>query len=108
MAPFKFLYGGYYDSGRGPGGIVEIEKRNLLGGARVMGLRTRYDADLQEVRMYYSQPLWRRHPRPTTGTVFYRSEKDYYEGLSAERIGFTLQQEIQSDKEIRRILRLSL
>jgi outer membrane protein assembly complex protein YaeT len=99
VAPFKFLYGGYYDSGGGPGFIAEIEKRNLLGGARVIGLRSRYDADLQEVRMYYSQPLWFGRPRPTTGTVFYRNEKDYYEGLSAERIGFTLQQEINLTKK---------
>ena len=100
IAPFKFVYGGYYDSEAGPGGIVEIEKRNWLGGARVLGLRTRYDSDLQEARMYYSQPLWRGRPRPTTATVFYRREKDYYEGLAAERAGFTLQQEVAFQRKL--------
>jgi outer membrane protein assembly complex protein YaeT len=100
VPPFKFLYGGYYDSDRGPGGIIEVENRNWLGGARVMGLRTRYDSALQEGRMYFSQPLWRGHARPTTGTIYYRREKDYYEGLSAEKAGFTLQQEITLRKKL--------
>jgi outer membrane protein assembly complex protein YaeT len=101
VPPYKFLYGGYYDSGRGPGGIAEIESRNVLGAARVLGFRTRYDASLQEGRMYVTQPLWRGHARPTTATGFYRREDDYhYEGLSAERAGFTLQQESKLGKKI--------
>jgi outer membrane protein assembly factor BamA len=100
VAPFKFVYGGYYDSEGGPGGIIEIEKRNWFGGARVLGLRTRYDSAFQEARMYLSQPLWRGHKRPTTGTIFYRREKDYYEGLAAERAGFTLQQEVALKKKL--------
>ncbi len=99
IAPFKLLYGGYYDSGRGPGVIAEIEKRNMWGAARVIGLRMRYDSDLQEGRLYFTQPLWRGRARPTTATIFYRNEDDYYEGLSAERIGFTLQQEVNLQKK---------
>jgi outer membrane protein assembly complex protein YaeT len=100
VAPFKFVYGVYYDSEGGPGGIIEIEKRNWLGGARVLGLRTRYDSALQEARLYFNQPLWLGHKRPTTGTIFYRREKDYYEGLAAERAGFTLQQEVALKKKL--------
>jgi outer membrane protein insertion porin family len=51
--------------------------------------------------MYVTQPLWRGHARPTTATGFYRREDDYhYEGLSAERAGFTLQQESKLGKKI--------
>jgi outer membrane protein assembly complex protein YaeT len=100
VAPFKILYGGYYDSGGGPGVISEFENRNSLGAARVFGLRTRYDSDLQEARIYFSQPLWRRRPRTTTGTLYFRRETDYYEGLSAERVGFTLQQEITFQRKL--------
>jgi len=100
VAPYKFLYGGYYDSGRGPGVILNLENRNSLGDARVLGLRTRFDKDLQEFRLYLTQPLWRRHPFPTTGTLYYRSENDYYEGLSAQRFGFTIQQEAALSKKL--------
>jgi outer membrane protein assembly complex protein YaeT len=100
VAPYKFLYGGYYDSGRGPGGIADIESRNILGGARVIGLRGRYDASLQEGRLYFSQPIVRGHPRPVTSTIFAKREDDYYEGLSAERIGFTIQQEVHLQRKL--------
>ncbi len=93
VTPYKFLYGAYYDTGRGPGVLAQLENKNSLGNARIVGLRGRYDRDLQEARLYFSQPLYRRHPFPTTATLYYRNEKDYYEGLSAERYGLTIQQE---------------
>jgi outer membrane protein assembly complex protein YaeT len=100
VLPYKVRYGGYFDSGRGPGVIFDVENRNSLGDARVLGLRTRYDKDLQEARLYLTQPLWRRHPLPTTGTLYFRRENDYYEGLSAQRTGFTLQQEAMFKKTL--------
>ena len=68
--PFKFVYGGLYDSDRGPGFTADLENRNSLGSARVLGLRTRYNRTLQEGRMYFSQPTWQRSRLQTTATLF--------------------------------------
>ncbi|HEY2012970.1 MAG TPA: translocation/assembly module TamB domain-containing protein, partial [Bryobacteraceae bacterium] len=48
IQPFELRYGGFYDTERGPGGIVDFSNRNSLGAARVLGFRGRYDAQLQE------------------------------------------------------------
>ena len=40
VQPFEVRYGGYFDTERGPGGIVDVSNRNSLGSARVAKLRT--------------------------------------------------------------------
>jgi outer membrane protein assembly factor BamA len=71
---FRILAGGYYDTDRGPGAIADTSNRNSLGDARVLGLRLRYDADLQEARLYFSQPFLRRFPVRTTGEHYFTRE----------------------------------
>src|SRR5690606_9204058 len=60
VQPFELRYGGFYDTERGPGIIADLTNRNSLGSARSLGLRTRYDSQLQEMRLHFSQPLLRR------------------------------------------------
>jgi outer membrane protein assembly complex protein YaeT len=91
IQPWQLRYGGYFDTDRGPGGIVDISNRLSLGSARVLGFRTRYDSDLREARLNFSQPLLRRFPLKTTGTVFYRRE--LRETFITDRVGVTAQQE---------------
>src|SRR5262249_5744538 len=66
--PYKFVYGGYFDSERGPGVIAETEARNLLGDTRLLGLRARLDRDYQEGRFYLTQPPLRQLPLQSTVT----------------------------------------
>lgn len=93
VRPFQVKYGGYYDTERGPGGIIDLANRNSLGGARVLGLRARYDSDLRETRLYFSQPLLRRVPLRTVATTFLRRELQ--PAFITDRVGFTAQQEAQ-------------
>ncbi|MBL8218595.1 MAG: translocation/assembly module TamB domain-containing protein [Bryobacterales bacterium] len=74
VRPFEIRYGGFYDTERGAGGIVDITNRNMLGGARSVGFRTRYDSTLREARAYYDQPTLLRFPVKTTATLFARRE----------------------------------
>jgi outer membrane protein assembly complex protein YaeT len=74
VAPLELRYGGFYDTERGVGGIADLVSTNILGGSRTAGLRTRYDADLREARIYFSQPPLRRLPLKSLGSVFYRRE----------------------------------
>lgn len=72
--PFQLQYGGFYDTERGLGGIADFFSRNVLGGARTAGLRTRYDSDLREVRAYFSQPPMRLLPLKSVAAAFFRRE----------------------------------
>jgi outer membrane protein assembly complex protein YaeT len=74
LQPWLLRYGGFYDTERGPGGIVDISNRNMLGSARVVGVQTRYDSDLHEVRTYFSQPTLHRFPLKSIFTAFQRRE----------------------------------
>lgn len=74
LQPWQLKYGGFYDTERGPGGIIDFSNRNMLGSARVLGIQTRYDADLHEVRTYFSQPTLRRFPLKSVFTAFQRRE----------------------------------
>lgn len=96
VRPFQVTYGGYFDTERGPGGIVDFANRNSLGSARVVGVRARYDADLQESRLYFTQPLLRRFPVRTTGSAFVRRE--VREGFNTDRTGFSVLQESRFGK----------
>lgn len=104
VQPFRMRYGGFFDTERGPGVIADISNRNSLGSARVVGLRTRYDSDLQEARLYFSQPLLRRFPVQTTFGAFARREivrntdngsDDTLDGsgFNTDRVGISIQQE---------------
>ncbi|MGH9633049.1 MAG: translocation/assembly module TamB domain-containing protein [Bryobacteraceae bacterium] len=96
IQPFELKYGAYFDTERGPGGIVDIANRNSLGSARVLGFRARYDSDLQEGRLYFSQPLLKRFPVRTIGTTFFRRENR--EAFRTDRIGISAQQEARIGK----------
>ena len=49
VQPIQLRYGVSYDTERGLGGIFDVSNHNMLGKARVIGLRSRYDAQLREV-----------------------------------------------------------
>jgi outer membrane protein assembly complex protein YaeT len=97
VQPFELKYGGFYDTERGPGGIADFANRNLLGSARVLGIRGRYDSQLQEARLYFSQPLLSRFPLKTVASPYIRREinpeTDLTSAFNVDRVGFSLQQE---------------
>jgi outer membrane protein assembly complex protein YaeT len=103
LQPFQIRYGGYYDTERGPGGIFEVTNRNSLGSARTLGLSTRYDSQLQEVRLYFTQPLLLRFPVSTTASPFIRREQNpavvssdpakSSDAFNVDRIAFSVQQQ---------------
>ncbi|MFN7923392.1 MAG: translocation/assembly module TamB domain-containing protein [Bryobacteraceae bacterium] len=74
VRPWELRYGAFYDTERGPGGILDFANRNMLGNARVIGLRTRYDSELREARAYFSQPFLRSLPVRTVASTFIRRE----------------------------------
>ncbi len=66
VQPIQINYGASYDTERGVGGLFDISSHNSLGKARVIGLRTRYDAQLHDVRGTLTQPSLRYWPLETT------------------------------------------
>lgn len=104
VQPFELRYGGFYDTERGPGVIIDLSNRNSLGSARVLGLRGRYDAQLQEARIYFSQPLLRGFPIKTIVSPYVRREinpeTDLTSGFNVDRIGFSVQQEVSLGRKI--------
>jgi outer membrane protein assembly factor BamA len=91
VKPYRLNYGGFYDTDRGPGGIVAFTRQNLLGAARQLGIQGRYDGDIHEVRGFYGQPFLRSHPLKTSATVFLRREVS--PTFFSDRTGFSIQQE---------------
>ncbi len=91
IRPYQIRYGGFYDTDRGPGAISDFTTYNTLGSARSLGLRTRYDSQLKEARLYFSQPLLRRFPLRTTAVGF--GQRERRGALTTDRIGFTIQEE---------------
>jgi outer membrane protein assembly complex protein YaeT len=96
LQPWQLRYGGFYDTDRGPGGIVDFSNHNMLGSARVVGLQTRYDSDLREVRTYFSQPTLRRLPLKSIFAAFQRRElhtgddpQSNLDDFITERVGFS-------------------
>ena len=73
VQPVQIRYGASYDTERGVGGIFDISNHNSLGGARELGLRTRYDGQVHEGRVYINQPALTYLPK-TTGAVYIREE----------------------------------
>jgi outer membrane protein assembly factor BamA len=84
-------YGAFFDTENGPGLIADFKRRNWLGGARILGVSTRYDSDLQEFRTYFSQPPISFLPFKTNLTGFKRRELE--EVFITDRTGVSIQQE---------------
>jgi len=93
VKPYRLNYGGFYDTDRGPGGIVEFTRQNFLGAARQLGFQGRYDGDIHEIRGYFGQPFLRYYPLRTSATIFLRREIN--PTFFSDRTGFSLQQETQ-------------
>ena len=74
VRPFEIRYGVLFDTERGPGGIFDIAARNVLGSARTIGARGRYDSRLQEVRAFFEQPSLLKLPLKFVNTGFVRRE----------------------------------
>ena len=74
VRPYELRYGGLYDTENGPGGILDFSARNVLGGARLIGFRGRYDGQLHEGRTYFEQPNLLRFPMKWVSTGFVRRD----------------------------------
>ena len=97
VAPYTFQYGAFFDTERGLGLVADFKNRNSLGSARVLGLRSRYDSDLRELRGYFSQPLVRGLPLSTDLAGFLRREfdSDAVGDFITDRWGVSVQQEVR-------------
>jgi outer membrane protein assembly factor BamA len=93
--PFRLLYGGLYDSGSGPGFIADLQNRNLIGSGRVLGLRTRYDSETNEFRLYATQPTWRTRPLSTTLAAYFTHSTQYLQTEPTDKLGVSIQQDLQ-------------
>lgn len=93
--PFRLLYGGLYDSGSGPGFIVDLQNVNMLGGGRTLGLRGRYDSETNEARVYATQPTWNHRRVSTTVSLYYDQSLQYHQTTPTQKVGVSLQQEMQ-------------
>jgi outer membrane protein assembly complex protein YaeT len=97
VQPFQIRYGALFDTERGLGGILDIANHNSLGKARVVGLRSRYDSQLREARLYMSQPSLRALPVETIASLYYREERNpatsRADAFNVDRMGVTIQQE---------------
>lgn len=91
VQPYQIRYGGFYDTERGLGAIVDASYRNFLGSAKMLGLRARYDSDIHEVRAYFSQPFGTRVPLANNAAAFARRE--LFPSFVNDTLGFSLQQE---------------
>ncbi len=73
VQPIQIRYGASFDTERGVGGIFDISNHNSLGGAREIGLRSRYDRQLHEGRIYINQPALTYLPKTTASSTCARS-----------------------------------
>jgi outer membrane protein assembly complex protein YaeT len=96
VQPWQIRYGASYDTERGVGGIFDISNRNSLGGARELGLRSRYDRQLHEGRIYLNQPALKYLPK-TTASVYFREElnppTEISDPFDTNRKGLSIQSE---------------
>jgi outer membrane protein assembly complex protein YaeT len=91
VTPYRFRYGASYDTDRGPGVTADLARRNFLGKAAVLGVITRYDSKLKEVRGYFGQPSVIGIPVRTNLTTFFTREVE--PTFITDSIGFSLQQQ---------------
>ena len=104
VQPFQWRYGFYYDTDRGPGVSSDFSNHNTLGNARVLGLYTRYDRDLQEARLYFNQPFIRRLPLKINFAGYFNRFTHYAPGTSDktyidDHFGFTVDNEMRFRKD---------
>ncbi|HEU4694092.1 MAG TPA: translocation/assembly module TamB domain-containing protein [Vicinamibacterales bacterium] len=96
VQPIQIRYGASYDTERGLGGIFDISNHNSLGGAREIGLRSRYDSQLHEGRLYLNQPALNYLPE-TTFAIYLREElnppTEITDPFDVSRRGISIQQE---------------
>lgn len=95
VQPFQFRYGAAFDTEHGPGGILDFRNRNTFGAARTVGARLRADAEFQEARAFFSQPLLRRFPLSTNFVTFVSRTKrpgEFFDEIDHRR-GFSISQE---------------
>jgi outer membrane protein assembly factor BamA len=99
VQPLQIRYGASYDTERGVGGIFNISQHNWLGGARVIGLQSRYDRQLKDARIFITQPALRYLPFQTTGTIYYHEDlsppSELTRAFNASRKGASVQQEVK-------------
>lgn len=99
VQPLQIRYGASYDTEHGIGGIFDISQHNWLGGARVIGLQSRYDRQLHDFRGYISQPALRYLPVKTTGTIYFREDlsppTELTRAFNAHRKGASIEQELE-------------
>ncbi len=93
VKPYRFRYGGFYDTDRGAGFTGDISNRNFLGRAAVVGLHTRYDGTMKEARTYFGQPFTFGIPLQTNVTAFVQRESR--PAYTLDRVGASLVQEKQ-------------
>ena len=98
VQPIQIRYGASYDTERGVGGIFDISNHNSLGGAREIGLRSRYDRQLHEGRIYFNQPALTYLPK-TTASIYLREElnppTELTDPFDMSRKGVSIQQEMK-------------
>jgi outer membrane protein assembly factor BamA len=96
VQPIQIRYGGSYDTERGVGGIFDISNHNSLGKAREIGLHSRYDRQVHEGRIYFTQPELTYFPK-TTGAIYLREElnppTELTDPFDISRKGVSIQQE---------------
>ena len=92
--PYRLLYGGLYDSGNGPGFILDFQNLNTLGAGRTLGLRTRYDSETNEARLYVTQPTWGLRRLSTTVAAYYTRQEEYLQTTPTDKLGVSLQQDL--------------
>ncbi len=99
VQPFQIQYGASFDTERGPGVIVNIANHNSLGKAREIGLQTRYDSQIHDARIYFSQPTLHDFPLETIASLYYREERNpatsTTEAFNFDRQGVSIQQEMK-------------
>lgn len=97
VQPWQIRYGALFDTERGLGGILDLSNHNSLGKARVLGLRTRYDSQTREGRIYFSQPSLKRLPLETIASIYLLEERNPVTSVSdafnVDRYGISIQQE---------------
>jgi outer membrane protein assembly complex protein YaeT len=97
IKPYHLQYGLYYDTERGPGGLVEAQDANFLGRASALGIRLRYDSDLQEARLFYNQPFVTHNflKMDLSASILHETRTAF----SADRVGFSLFREKDLSKK---------
>ena len=102
VQPVRLRYGLSYDTEGGLGGILDFSVHNALGKARIIGAQGRYDSEIHEARVYFSQPALRTWPRKTTASVYFREDleppTEQTDPFDISRQGASVQQEVQFRK----------